>query len=313
MITEFLITAGEVPKRLDVFLRHREPDISRSSLQRLIECGRIRLNAQIVRPSQKIKPGDHITMETPQPGPLMAQGVVVSLEILYEDAMLLVLNKPAGIVVHPASGHWTGTLMNALLRHFQASERTSSNGNRMSQPGLVHRLDKNTSGVMVVAKTDQAHRALAVQFERHTIVRTYEALICGTPQNNHGVIEQAIGRDTKEKRTCSPNTEKPKVSVTEYSIASRFKDLASHVLLYPQTGRTHQLRVHMLSLGHPILGDYTYGGEKSCWVEEIPVPRVMLHARTLGFQHPSLGVFQEYTVSPPSDMQRMFQELEAKR
>ena len=168
MITEFLITAGETPKRLDVFLRYREPEISRSGLQRLIEYGRIRLNDQMVKPSHKIKPGDRITMETPQPGPLIVNGEMIQLEILFEDDVLLVLNKPARIVVHPSSGHWSGTLMNALLSHFQTSQDSSVTMEAKVRPGLVHRLDKDTSGVMVVAKTDSAHRALAAQFEQHT-------------------------------------------------------------------------------------------------------------------------------------------------
>ena len=311
MITEFLVTEGEAPKRLDVFLCHREPNISRSALQRLIVHGRIRLNARTVKPNQKIKPGDHITMETPQPGPLMSKGETVPLEILYEDDVVLVLNKPPGIVAHPAPGNWSGTLINALLLHFQPSEKLVSRcEGKAPWPGLVHRLDKDTSGAMVVAKTEQAHRALAAQFERHTILRTYEALIWGMPEHDHGVIEQAIGRDTKNGKICSSHTKEPKHSATAYQTTHRFGSLASQVFLHPRTGRTHQLRVHMASLGCPILGDPAYGGEKVCRVGDMNIPRVMLHARTLGFQHPSLGVFQEYTVSLPSDMQALYYGLQ---
>ena len=310
MITEFLITAGETPKRLDVFLCHREPEISRSGLQRLIEYGRIRLNDQMVKPSHKIKPGDRITMETPQPGPLILDGKTTQLEILYEDDVLLVLNKPARIVVHPSSGHWSGTLMNALLYHFQTSHDSSVTMEAKVQPGLVHRLDKDTSGVMVVAKTDSAHRALAAQFEQHAITRTYEALSWGVFQHDCGVIKLAIGRDTKKPMTCSANTARPQDAITEYHVKQRFGTMASHLILTPHTGRTHQLRVHLASLGSPILGDQTYGGSKVCCLEGHEIPRVMLHARTLGFQHPSLGTFQEYTVRPPSDMLKVFQKLQ---
>jgi 23S rRNA pseudouridine1911/1915/1917 synthase len=177
------------------------------------------------------------------------------------------------------------------------------------RPGLVHRLDKDTSGVMVIAKTDEAHRALSSQFKHHTITRVYEALILGVPRKGHGLIELAIGRDRKERKMFSAHTARPKESVTEYKVDHRFGKLAAHVLLYPRTGRTHQLRVHLTSLGHPILGDQTYGGKKVCAVEGIEIPRVMLHARTLGFHHPSNGEFREYTKPFPSDMEQIVQSL----
>lgn len=310
MITEFLITSGEQPKRLDVFLVNRERDISRSALQRLIELGRIRINDQVVKPSQKIKPGDKITMDVPKPEPLELKGEAIPLEMLFEDDHLLVLNKPAGIVVHPAPGNWTGTLVNALLHHFQTSGGTMSSIGGKERPGLVHRLDKETSGVMVIAKTDLAHRALAAQFKHHTIKRIYEALIWGLPKKGHGLIELAIGRDTKERKKFSARTRSPKESVTEYTVDRRYGKVAAHVLLYPQTGRTHQLRVHLSSLGHPILGDSTYGGQKVCSVDHIEIPRVMLHARTLGFQHPVTGEWIEFARPLPPDMAAVGECLE---
>lgn len=310
MITEFLITAGEQPKRLDVFLVNRERDMSRSALQRLIELGRIRINNAIVKPSQKIKPGDKITMDVPKPEPLALKGEAIPLNVLYEDDALLILNKPAGIVVHPAPGHWTGTLVNALLHHFQTSGGTVSSIGGKERPGLVHRLDKETSGVMVIAKTDQAHRHLAAQFKLHTITRVYEALIWGVPKKVRGLIELAIGRDSKERKKFSARTARPKESVTEYHVDRRYGKLAAHVLLYPRTGRTHQLRVHLTSLGHPILGDQTYGGKKVCAVDSIEIPRVMLHARTLGFQHPRTGETQEFTRPFPTDMETVSQAIE---
>lgn len=310
MITEFVVTSGEQPKRLDVFLVNRERDISRSALQRLIEFGRIRINDQAVKPSQKIKPGDKITMDVPKPEPLALKGEAIPLEVLFEDDALLVLNKPAGIVVHPAPGNWTGTLVNALLHHFQTSGGTVSTIGGKERPGLVHRLDKETSGVMVIAKTDHAHRALAAQFKHHTITRVYEALIWGVPKKGHGLIELAIGRDTKERKKFSSRTTSPKESVTEYKVDHRYGKLAAHVLLYPRTGRTHQLRVHLASLGHPILGDPTYGGRKVCAIDHVEVPRVMLHARTLGFQHPTTGEAQEFTRPFPPDMETVTHALD---
>ena len=310
MVTEFVVTAGETPKRLDVFLVNREPTLSRSALQRLIEEGRVRINGHVVKPSQKIKPGDTITFEIPRPEPLELKGEAIALDVLYEDDDLLVLNKPAGLVVHPAPGHWSGTLVNALLHHFETSGGTASTIGGKERPGLVHRLDKETSGVMVIAKTDQAHRGLAAQFKQHTIARTYEALIWGVPKKGHGLIELAIGRDAKERKKFSARTARPKESVTEYRIQRRFGKLGAHVLLLPRTGRTHQLRVHLSSIGHPILGDPTYGGRKVCLIEDIAIPRVMLHARTLGFMHPITGTDQEYTVPSPPDMESVQQALQ---
>lgn len=310
MITHFIITPGEQPKRLDVFLVNRERDVSRSALQRLIELGRIRVNDEVVKPSQKIRPGDRISMDVPKPEPLELKGEAIPLHVLYEDDVLLVLNKPAGIVVHPAPGNWTGTLVNALLHHFQTSGGTISTIGGKERPGLVHRLDKETSGVMVVAKTDQAHRHLAAQFKHHTIHRMYEAFVLGVPKKGHGLIDLAIGRDVKERKMFSARTSRPKESVTEYRVDYRYGKAAAHVLLYPRTGRTHQLRVHLSSLGHPILGDHTYGGRKVCTVEQIEIPRVMLHARTLGFQHPVTGETQEFTRPFPEDMEVVAKALE---
>ena len=310
MITEFLVTSGEQPKRLDVFLVNRERDMSRSRLQRLIELGRIRINDQVVRPSQKIKPGDKITMDVPKAEPLALQGEAIPLEVLYEDDQLMVLNKPPGIVVHPAPGNWTGTLVNALLHYFQISGGTVSSIGGKERPGLVHRLDKDTSGVMVIAKTDQAHRHLSAQFKLHTITRVYEALVWQVPKRGHGTIELAIGRDAKERKKFSARTSRPKDAITEFAVDRRFGKAAAHLLLYPRTGRTHQLRVHLASLGHPILGDPTYGGRKVCSVDGVEVPRVMLHARTLGFSHPVTGEMCEYERPCPPDMERMILELE---
>ncbi len=311
MQTEFVITAGEQPKRLDIFLVNREPNLSRAAIQRFIEQGRVKINGATVKASYKIKAGDLIAFDVPKPEPLTLQGESIPLDILYEDEMLLVLHKPTGLVVHPAPGHWHGTLVNALLHHFETSGGTMSTIGGKERPGLVHRLDKDTSGVMVIAKTDQAHRHLAAQFKHHSITRVYEALIYGAPKKGHGLIDLAIGRDSKERKKFSARTAKPKESVTEYTVTQRYGKVAAHVLLYPRTGRTHQLRVHLASLGHPILGDPTYGGRKVCEINGIEVPRVMLHARTLGFQHPGTGFLQEYYRPLPADMEEMTRALDA--
>jgi len=311
LITEFIITEGEKPKRLDVFLAHRERDLSRSAIQRLIEKGRVRLNGDPARASQKIKPGDRITFDVPKAEPLALNGEPIPLDILFEDEALLVLNKPAGLVVHPAPGHWTGTLVNALLYHFDTSGGSVSTIGGKERPGLVHRLDKETSGIMVIAKTDQAHRALAAQFKQHTITRMYEALVWGVPKQGRGQIELAIGRDSKERKKFSARTARPKPSVTEYKVVERFGKIAARVDLFPKTGRTHQLRVHMTAIGHPLLGDPTYGGRKVRALEALEIPRVMLHARTLGFLHPVSGKPLEFTSELPPDMASVLTALRA--
>lgn len=308
---EFVITAGESAKRIDLFLANRDPTFSRSALQRLIEEGCIQINGRTVRPSQKIKPGDRIRLEVPRPEPLDLKPEAIPFEILHEDTDLLVLNKPAGLVVHPAPGNWSGTLVNALLHHFATSGVTPSHIGGKERPGLVHRLDKETSGVMVIAKTDQSHRALAAQFKLHTITRVYEALVWGVPKKGHGLIELAIGRDTKERKKFSPRTTKPKPSATDYQVEQRYGKIAARVKLSPRTGRTHQLRVHLTSIEHPILGDKAYGGTKVMTVDGVAIPRVMLHARTLGFTHPTGGKVHQFDVPCPPDMQQVQDLLSA--
>lgn len=310
MITEFVITAGETPKRLDMFLACRAPSMTRSAFRRLIKHGRIRVNAAVVKPSQRVQSGDHITMDVPPPGPLVLDEEVIQLDILDEDDVVLVLNKPPGIVVHPASGHWFGTLVNALLAHFQRSTGGAHVDGKRTEPGLVHRLDKETSGVMVVAKNKQSHRALALQFEQHSITRTYEAFVLGVPDKEHGVVELAIGRDVNNPKIVSSRATIPKEAVTEYRVNQWFGSAACQVLLYPRTGRTHQLRVHLASLGCPILGDTVYGGPTVSRVAGIEIARTMLHARTLTFKHPSSGTVQEYTAPVPSDMQDVHRALQ---
>ncbi|MCS6328262.1 MAG: RluA family pseudouridine synthase [Nitrospira sp.] len=308
---EIVVTGGESSKRIDVFLDNRDPTFSRSALQRLIGEGRILINGQTIRPSQQIKPGDRIRLEVPRPEPLDLKPEAIPFDILHEDAELLVLHKPAGLVVHPAPGNWSGTLVNALLHHFATSGVTPSHIGGKERPGLVHRLDKDTSGVMVIAKTDQAHRALAAQFKLHTITRVYEALIWGGPKKGHGLIELAIGRDTKERKKFSARTTKPKPSATDYQVEERYGKIAAYVRLFPRTGRTHQLRVHLTSIDHPILGDKTYGGAKVMSVAGVTIPRVMLHARTLGFTHPNGGEYHEFDVPCPPDMEQVQDLLRA--
>lgn len=307
--TELLVTAGEGVKRLDHFLATREPFYSRTALQRLIEEGHIRVNDRTVKPSHKIKPGDRITLILPRPQPIDLTPEPIPLDILYEDDVVLVVNKQAGLVVHPAPGHWTGTLVNALLHHLARGHGMLSTIGGRERPGLVHRLDKDTTGVLVVAKTDQAHQSLSAQFKRHSIQRRYEALVWSAPKKPSGQIDVSIGRDTKDRKKFSARTTRPKSSLTTYRVLERFGNLASRVELAPGTGRTHQLRVHLTSIGCPILGDLTYGGKKVGKLDEIAMPRVMLHARDLGFIHPVSQQLMLFHAPLPSDMMQLIEKL----
>ena len=305
------VSAGEHPKRLDVFLSGHTSGLSRAGVQRLIEKGAVTVNGKHAKPSLKIRPGDTIDWDVPKPAPLEIEGEPIPLEVLYEDESLLVLNKPAGIVVHPAPGHWSGTLVNALLHHIQQGPdrgRLSGIGGR-ERLGLVHRLDKGTSGVMVIAKTDAAHRGLSKEFKDHTIHRVYLALITGAVKGSRGRVELAIGRDSKNRQKISARTTAPRQAVTEFQVIERFGKTAALVEVRPQTGRTHQIRVHLASIGHPVLGDETYGGRKVCEVNDQPISRPMLHARTLGFTHPITGKYLEYSAPPPPDMEDILKRL----
>jgi len=202
-------------------------------------------------------------------------------------------------------------LVNALLHHFGTAGGSLSTVGGKERPGLVHRLDKETSGVMVVAKTDHAHRSLAGQFKHHNITRVYEALAWGAIKKQDGVIELAIGRDTKERKKFSARTGHPKASATEYRVLRRLGKVATRVELHPRTGRTHQIRVHLTALGHPVLGDPAYGGRKVKALAGVEIPRVMLHARTLGFTHPVTGVYREFSAPAPTDFEGVLEALRA--
>lgn len=222
----------------------------------MITAGWVRVNSLIAKSSQRIKAGDVIVFDVPQAAPLRIDGETKQLEILFEDHACLVLNKPAGIVVHSSPGHWSNTLLNALLDH-------CARGGGSATPGVVHRLDKDTSGVMVVAKTEEAHRKLSMQFERHAITRHYEALVVGVPPESEGRIDTALGPDRQNPKRSSVQTLHPRPAVTDYRVEEMFGKAAARLVLSPHTGRTHQLRAHLHTIGHAILGDRAYGGSES--------------------------------------------------
>ncbi|MFO0774931.1 MAG: RluA family pseudouridine synthase [Nitrospiraceae bacterium] len=293
------VAAGESPKRLDQYLVLHERDLTRARAQRLIRYGRVRVNGQPAKPSHRIQGGDRITVETPPPTDLSVGSSAASLDIVYEDATVIVVNKPAGVPMHPGAGHWTGTVYNGLLAHWG---KGSGNTRHPAKPFLVHRLDKETSGLVVIAKDRQAAAHLSEQFHQHRTQRTYLALVDGSPQPAIGTIQLALGRDVRDKKRVSGKSEVLQSARTDYRVVQTLAK-ASLIELTPRSGRTHQLRVHLQAIGHAILGDPLY--LPSPTVSNLPSPgRLMLHALALGFADPATDQWRSFSVPLSTDMQR---------
>jgi 23S rRNA pseudouridine1911/1915/1917 synthase len=278
-------------QRLDQFLRAQLPEHSRAYLQKLIDDDHILVNAKPSKPSYTVRAGDQVTVEIPPPRPLEAQPERIALEVLYEDDDLIVINKPAGMVVHPAAGNYTGTLVNALLHHCRG-QLAGIGG--VERPGIVHRLDKGTSGCIVVAKTDAAHQSLVAQFKARRVKKIYRAVGWGRIARPTGKIEGVIGRSERDRKKMSATAQRGRPSLTEYRVLKQHADCAL-VELTLHTGRTHQIRVHMAYIGHPLVGDATYGKVK------IPIERPLLHSYKLGLTHPRTGQPMEFTAPMPKD------------
>jgi 23S rRNA pseudouridine1911/1915/1917 synthase len=287
--------------RLDVFLRDRYPVASRGALQRLIEQGHIRVNGQAVKPTHTPHAGELVEVCWPEAKATEAQPEEIPLEILFEDASLLVINKPPGLVVHPAAGHEEHTLVNALLHHCRGS---LSGIGGVARPGIVHRLDKETSGCLVVAKNDETHLALARQFEERTVEKFYDAIVLGALKNEKGEIRASIARHpSHRKRMAVLESGESRFAHTSYRVLERLVH-ATHVEAEIHTGRTHQIRVHFQFIGHPVVGDDTYGGKANKRFTETTgyeAPRVLLHARKLSFVHPRTGKKVKFTAPLPED------------
>ena len=267
--------------RLDVFLTQAVPGLSRSAAQRLLEDGAVRKNGKPAKKNEKTNLGDIIEVEPPQ---LQETEIVprdIPLEIVYEDGDVLVINKPKGLVVHPAAGHWDDTLVNALMYH-RGDRLSGINGELL--PGIVHRIDKDTSGLLIVAKNDLAHTVLASQLKDHTLARTYEAIVVGQLKEDTGTIDAPIGRHPTDRKKMTVSARNGREAVTHYEVIARYKGY-THVRCKLETGRTHQIRVHLAYLGHPILGDTVYGRKKP----ELGQDTQCLHAGALCFQHPRTG------------------------
>ncbi len=277
-------------QRLDRYLTTVVPKTSRAFLQRLIEEDRVRVNDRVVKASHRVSPGEKLWVEIPPPEPMELQPEAIPLSIIYEDEWLLIVDKPAGLVVHPAPGHSGGTLVNALLAH--AKQLSTLAG--PFKPGIVHRLDKDTSGLLVVAKDDHTHRKLARQFANREVRRVYLAWVKGAVTQEEGTIEAPIGRHPVNRQRMAVRYEASREAITRYRVLKRFPT-KTLLELTPQTGRTHQLRVHLAHLGHPILGDSRYGIKGD-------FPRQALHAHRLGFHHPGKEIWLEFTSLPPADL-----------
>ncbi len=300
----FVVGEEENPARVDKYLSSILPDISRNFLQKLIESGSVLVNGKKVKSHRQVKVGDVLDLHVPEPVALDVEPEDIPLETLYEDANLLVINKSPGIVVHPAPGHLRGTIVNALL--FHAKDLSSING--VLRPGIVHRLDKDTSGCLLIAKNDQAHRSLAAQFENRTVKKEYLALVNGQMVQRSGVIDMRIGRHLVERKKMSVRPSGGREAKTFYECLEEING-CTLLSLKPTTGRTHQLRVHLAAMGFPILGDLQYGSRRRQRIIPVPIPRQMLHAHALVFCHPSTGKIMECIAPLPADMQEVLSAL----
>ncbi|MCC7233097.1 MAG: RluA family pseudouridine synthase [Bacteroidia bacterium] len=315
----FIIDKGQQPLRIDRFLMNRIENTSRNKIQKACDAGSILVNGKKARPSYKVKPGDQVQVVLPEPVreiELIPQDLPV--EIVYEDDDLVVVNKAAGMVVHPAFGNYTGTLMNALVFHF--SNLPVRDG-RLERPGLVHRIDKNTSGLLVIAKTDKAMAHLAKEFFERTIERKYSALVWGDFMENEGTITGNLGRSQKDRKIMEvyPEGDQGKHAITHYKVIERF-NYVTLVECKLETGRTHQIRAHMKYAGHPLFNDETYGGDRILkgtvfskykqFVENCfeLIPRQALHAQTLGFIHPSSGKKMFFEAPWPDDFRSVLEK-----
>jgi 23S rRNA pseudouridine1911/1915/1917 synthase len=309
-------TAGpaNAGQRLDKFLASRFPELSRARLQDLIEAGEVRRDdAVITEGSSRVKPGQSYALHLPEPRPAVPRAEDRALDVLFEDEHLLVLDKPAGLVVHPAPGHAQGTLVNALLAHCAGS---LSGIGGVLRPGIVHRLDKDVSGLLVVAKHDRAHVGLAAQFSVHRIERAYQAIVWGVPARPSGSVDRPIGRHPKERKRMAV-VESGKRALTHYRLLEAFGTLAARLEVALATGRTHQIRVHLAALGLGIIGDPVYRPRRRPQISAAlqrhlaSFGRIALHACRLGFAHPVTGEWRSFERAPPPSFDRLCEHLRA--
>ncbi len=296
-----LVDETYMDERVDRFLSGMLEEKSRSYLQKIIKEGKVLVNGKAVKASYRMEAQDEVMVDLPE---LLEPEILaedIPLEILYEDKDLLFVNKPKGMVVHPSFGHYTQTLVNAVMYHCK-DELSGING--ILRPGIVHRIDKDTTGVLVICKNDAAHRKVAEQLKVHSITRKYEAIVTGVLKEDEGVIDAPIGRHLTERKKMAAGVKNGKDARTHYRVLKRFKGY-TWVECQLETGRTHQIRVHMASIHHPLLGDTVYGSEKNPWHLEGQT----LHAKVLGLLHPSTGAYIEVNAPLPVYFQKLLQRL----
>lgn len=300
MIRAFTVEPG-MEMRIDRYLSEQCDDLSRSYLQKLVKDGAVRVGGREVKSNYKVAAGDAVTLDVPdavEPEILPEEMV---LDILYEDADIILINKPKGMVVHPAAGHDTGTLVNGLMYHCRDG---LSGINGVMRPGIVHRIDMDTTGVLIVCKNDMAHNSIAEQLKEHSITRRYFAIVHGVIKTDEGTVDAPIGRHPVDRKKMSINEKNGRQAITHYRVLERFRQF-TYVECQLETGRTHQIRVHMASIGHPLLGDAVYGPAKAPY----KLQGQTLHAGVLGIIHPRTGEYMEFSAPLPEYFQELLRKL----
>lgn len=300
-ILNYVVSDGQSGIRIDRYLSDSNEDLSRSYIQKLLKEQKVTVQGTFVKANYKVQAGDVITVEVPDMTEPDILPEDIPLDILYEDEDVLVVNKPKGMVVHPSAGHTTGTLVNAIMAH---CKENLSGINGVLRPGIVHRIDKDTTGALLVCKNDTAHRDLAEQLKCHSIRRRYRAVVQGNLKDDEGTIEGPIGRHPTDRKKMAINHKNGKDAVTHYKVLERFGQ-ATYVECRLETGRTHQIRVHMASIGHPLLGDTVYGSSRNPYHLEGQA----LHAMILGFVHPRTGEYMEFTAPLPEYFVKLLSKL----
>lgn len=290
--------------RIDRFISERMADTSRSYIQKLIKDELVTVDSKVVKSNYKVKEGEWVKIVLPEPVSLDIEAENIPLDILYEDSDVLLVNKPKDMVVHPSAGHVTGTLVNALLYHCKDS-LSSING--VMRPGIVHRIDKDTTGILIICKNDKAHNCIAEQLKVHSITRRYHALVWNNVTDDTGTVDAPIGRHPVDRKKMAINHKNGKHAVTHYKVLERFGQY-TYIQCELETGRTHQIRVHMASIGHPLVGDPVYGPAK----QPFKTVGQMLHAKVFGFIHPSTNEYMEFETDLPEYFQLILEKLRNK-